>query len=246
MKICKKCGSTDFKKPRKNGYADCRPCTLKRYAENAEKNKERKREYHEKNKERINELKRLSYANNKESYKETIKKWRDANREKLRAQDKERKNKKREGVVSKRRPSGSGAHPLYKTWVEMKYRCNNPGHSKYKYYGGRGIKVCKEWEDFLTFLRDMGEKPKGHSLDRIDVNGNYEPSNCRWATQLIQVNNRTISKKINIDGKTYSLSEIEKMYGIPYKTLYKRLNDGWDEVKAATHPVRKNRRFHGE
>jgi hypothetical protein len=84
----------------------------------------------------------------------------------------------------------------YKTWVDMRQRCNNPNNNDYKHYGGRGIKVCNRWlESFNNFLEDMGEKPEGLSIDRIDVNGNYEPSNCKWATRKEQTDNRRISQK---------------------------------------------------
>lgn len=82
----------------------------------------------------------------------------------------------------------------YRTWGSMIQRCTNPNDTSYERYGGRGIKVCSQWLDsYEQFLKDMGRKPKPHnfySLDRIDVNGDYEPSNCRWATILQQANNK--------------------------------------------------------
>jgi hypothetical protein len=72
----------------------------------------------------------------------------------------------------------------------MRNRCNNPNNKSYKYYGGRGIEVCERWGDFLDFIEDMGERPIGYTLERIDVDGNYEPSNCKWATWSEQVKNR--------------------------------------------------------
>lgn len=78
----------------------------------------------------------------------------------------------------------------YRSWDGMVQRCTNPNNSGYKNYGGRGIRVCGEWLDFRNFLRDMGDRPKGMSLDRINVDGNYEPNNCRWATQSEQNHNR--------------------------------------------------------
>jgi hypothetical protein len=76
----------------------------------------------------------------------------------------------------------------------MRKRCNNPNTNHWKYYGARGITVCERLDDFAAFLEDMGELPEGHSLDRIDPNGNYTPSNCRWATAKTQMRNRTVTK----------------------------------------------------
>jgi hypothetical protein len=81
-------------------------------------------------------------------------------------------------------------HPLYATWVNMRQRCNNPVNNRYRFYGERGITVCDRWANFNLFIEDMGERPEGYSLDRIDTYGNYEPSNCRWASLETQIENR--------------------------------------------------------
>ena len=85
--------------------------------------------------------------------------------------------------------------PTHKSWTAMLHRCRAPKYSDYKNYGGRGITVCERWKVFENFLADMGERPKGKTLDRIDVNGNYEPSNCRWATLSEQQRNKRCNSK---------------------------------------------------
>lgn len=80
--------------------------------------------------------------------------------------------------------------PEYRSWAHMKGRCENPESDRYAYYGGRGIRVCERWQSFENFLVDMGPRPAGHTLDREDNDGDYEPGNCRWATQSEQGKNR--------------------------------------------------------
>lgn len=112
--------------------------------------------------------------------------------------------------------------PEYKSWIAMKERCLNKNNNHYKDYGGRNIKICKEWKNsFETFYKDIGKKPsKDHSLDRIDVFGNYEPSNCRWATRSQQIRNRRIS----IPKDAVEIIElIQNKYNLSYANAYKKL-----------------------
>lgn len=88
---------------------------------------------------------------------------------------------------------GSNDSPTYMTWVAMKNRCNRPTHTAFERYGAKGVDVCSEWlESFETFLADMGERPNDHTIDRIDNTKGYSPSNCRWATQQQQYENKRV------------------------------------------------------
>lgn len=84
----------------------------------------------------------------------------------------------------------SNQSPIYRIWNSMRQRCSNPNVDGYEYYGGRGVKVCERWNSFENFLSDMGERPEGMSLDRIDPDGDYTPDNCRWVGFREQVRNR--------------------------------------------------------
>jgi hypothetical protein len=116
----------------------------------------------------------------------------------------------------------------YISWTAMLQRCYNKACMGYPYYGGRGITVCDRWrKSFENFLEDMGEKPNGkYSIDRIDNNGNYEPSNCRWATNEEQLKNRSVSIRIEYMGETKSVTEWAEIIGITTGSMRYRLSKG--------------------
>ncbi len=119
------------------------------------------------------------------------------------------------------------ALPCYAIWSKMKGRCNNSNQPDYKYYGGRGIQVCERWNSYALFMEDMGPRPEGHSIDRIDSNGNYEPSNCRWASHLDQVNNARSNHRLTHNNQTMNLSQWAVVIGLPKSTLRCRAQKGW-------------------
>lgn len=119
----------------------------------------------------------------------------------------------------------------------MNARCSNPRHSSYKNYGGRGISVCERWHDFANFLADMGEKPAGHSIDRVDNNANYSPENCRWASVTEQARNKRNVPVLTLDGVSAPRPEWRERLHFKRGTLEYRLAAGWTVHDALTAPI---------
>jgi len=131
--------------------------------------------------------------------------------------------------------------PEYRAWCHMKGRCNDERDKSYPDYGGRGIRVCDEWqENYKAFLDAIGRRPSPtHSLDRIDVNGNYQPGNVRWATRKRQNNNTRANRFIDFGGERLTLSEWSDRTGIGSSTIAYRIKAGWAVEHALTMGVRK-------
>lgn len=122
----------------------------------------------------------------------------------------------------------------YQAWIGMKSRCFNVNEKRYKNYGGRGITVCDRWRDsYQNFLTDMGRAPSPkHSIDRINVDGNYEPTNCRWASIKEQANNTTRCLLIRYNGKVKTLKEWCSELGLKYNRINYRIRAGWPVIEA--------------
>lgn len=124
---------------------------------------------------------------------------------------------------------------LYHIWINIKKRCYNPNDDSFSIYGGRGIKMCEEWQDFVNFMKWALNNGYNDTLtiERIDVNGNYEPSNCKWATMKEQGNNRRNNHFITYQGVTRTISQWSEIVGIKRNTLYARINrDKWSIGRA--------------
>lgn len=120
----------------------------------------------------------------------------------------------------------------YRSWKDMRSRCKNPNDTDFANYGGRGIKVCPEWSDFSAFFSDMGSRPDGFTLDRIDVNGDYSAGNCRWASAPTQARNKRNNNNIEIGGITKTLTEWCREYGVERSKVSYRLAHGWSVEEA--------------
>lgn len=127
------------------------------------------------------------------------------------------------------------------SFLGMTQRCTNPNSVGWKYYGGRGITVCDRWRTFDVFLSDMGERPRGMTLDRIDSNGNYEPSNCKWSTPKEQRYNARNLVLLEYKGVRYSMRSASETFGISMVTLFSRRKYGWSTERILTEPVHRKK-----
>ena len=143
-------------------------------------------------------------------------------------------------VIERSTTHGDSKSREHIAWSSATKRCHNKNYWKYDRYGGRGIRVCDRWQGpmgYANFLADMGRKPSPkHTLDRIDVNGNYCPENCRWATQKEQCRNKENSKYLTAFGKIQCLSAWAEEYNITASLIHKRLRRGWDVERAIALP----------
>jgi hypothetical protein len=145
--------------------------------------------------------------------------------------------RRREEFISRNTKHGGAHTKTFKIWTAMKQRCENQRCRQYADYGGRGIRVCERWAMYANFVADMGEKPDGMSLDRINNDGHYEPGNCRWATHAQQARNTRRNIQVEFNGKTQTLTDWAKSLGIHPQSLYSRIyKHGWPLERALTLP----------
>jgi hypothetical protein len=135
--------------------------------------------------------------------------------------------------------------PEYSAWLHMRERCFNPNNSRYARYGGRGITICERWNAYENFSVDMGLRPSPqHSIERINNDGNYEPSNCKWATRKEQQQNIVHARLITFNGQTLCLSEWARRLGSCAGTLTGRIKRGWPLERVLTPPLELGARLH--
>lgn len=125
---------------------------------------------------------------------------------------------------------GHAKERIYRTWTKMHKRCYDPKSDRYKWYGEKGISICEEWHDFLTFREWALENGYTDQLtiDRIDGNKNYSPENCRWTDIKNQANNRSNNRILFYNGKPYTVSELTEKFNLKQHTIFNRLKLGWD------------------
>ena len=125
---------------------------------------------------------------------------------------------------------------VYQVWGSMRARCNNPTHKAWRNYGGRGITVCPEWDDFAVFIKDMGERPDGLTLERIDNNQGYSPDNCKWATRKEQLSNTRTNHNLTFEGRTQPIVQWQRELGFKKTLINNRIKRGWSVERALTTP----------
>lgn len=127
---------------------------------------------------------------------------------------------------------------VFWVWCDMRRRCTSPKHRGFKNYGGRGITFCERWALYSNFCADMGERPEGGMLERIDNDGPYSPENCRWATRQEQNSNRRNCIYVEYQGEKMTLKEASRRAGLPYRRVHKRIKDhGWTIEMALSLPI---------
>lgn len=136
------------------------------------------------------------------------------------------------------RSHGASGTNLYAVWKMMRQRCLNPRNKDYQWYGGSGISICKRWEKFENFVTDMGLRPEGGTLERINGNKNYTPSNCRWASIQEQQRNRRDMRPLTLSGRTQLSTDWAVELGIPKSTICNRLKNGWSVERTLSTPRR--------
>lgn len=114
-------------------------------------------------------------------------------------------------------------HPLYPTWASMHARCRDERHASFRYYGAKGIRVCDRWSDFWAFVSDMGPRPAGTTLDRIDPAADYAPENCRWATIFEQNSHKSDTRLFELNGEVLPLARWAQRHGMTPQLLHHRL-----------------------
>lgn len=139
----------------------------------------------------------------------------------------------------KRTKHGMARTHVNAVWRQMLGRCENPKHQAYKNYGARGITVSDSWHKFENFIADMGERPTGYTLERVDNNKGYSKENCIWATVKVQLNNRRNNRLLTYNGETHTIAEWSDITGIKWDTIRCRIRYGWSIEKALTTKVNK-------
>lgn len=162
--------------------------------------------------------------------------------------------KSRASYDTRARHMGALGWVLYGRWKEIRKRCTNPHNVRNKWHSGRGIKICRGWDDFERFAADMGPLPsRDYQIDRIDNDGHYScgkcdecvtngwTANCRWATRVEQARNRRTTMMVTIDGRAMALAQLCEQYGHPFGRVYQRIRNGWPVLKALSEPAQARR-----